>query len=103
MHAQVSALERFYRFFWKNKGDIYHLTWDLTRYAMAWGQGMPVCKQRTCTLPDAFHEPCTELYTMHCRFLDGRVWPKEDEKQVNLMMAMIHHCTGGLCATCCKL
>lgn len=29
-----------------------------------------------------------------CRFLDGRVWPQEDEKQVKLMMAMIHHCTG---------
>ena len=33
---------------------------------------------------------------MQCRFLDGRVWPQEDEKQVKLMMAMIHHCTGGL-------
>ena len=31
---------------------------------------------------------------MCCRFLDGRVWPQEDEKQVKLMMAMIHHCTG---------
>lgn len=32
---------------------------------------------------------------MRRRFLDGRVWPQEDEKQVKLMMAMIHHCTGG--------
>ena len=32
---------------------------------------------------------------MCCRFLDGRVWPQEDEKQVKLMLAMIHHCTGG--------
>ena len=24
------------------------------------------------------------------------MWPLEDEKQVKLMMAMIHHCTGGL-------
>ncbi|CAL5228931.1 g12160 [Coccomyxa viridis] len=55
---KVSALERFYRFFWRNKGDIYHVLWDLTR------------------------------------FVDGRVWPQEDEKQVKLMMAMIHHCTG---------
>jgi hypothetical protein len=29
--AQVSALERFYRFFWRNKGDVYHVLWDLTR------------------------------------------------------------------------
>ena len=29
--VQVSALERFYRFFWRNKGDIYHVLWDLTR------------------------------------------------------------------------
>lgn len=28
------------------------------------------------------------------RFMDGRVWPQEDEKQVMLMMALIHHCTG---------
>lgn len=28
---QVSALERFYRFFWRNKGDVYHVLWDLTR------------------------------------------------------------------------
>ena len=34
MHAQVSALERFYRFFWRNKGDIYHILWDLTRCAV---------------------------------------------------------------------
>jgi hypothetical protein len=30
------------------------------------------------------------------RFLDGRVWPAEDERQVKLLFAMIHHCTGGL-------
>ena len=34
------------------------------------------------------------------RFLDGRVWPQEDEKQVKLMMAMIHHCTGASPCLC---
>ncbi|KAK9907364.1 hypothetical protein WJX75_002254 [Coccomyxa subellipsoidea] len=55
---KVNPLERMYRYFWQNKGDIYHVCWDLTRY------------------------------------LDGRVWPKEDEKQVRLLFAFIHHVTG---------
>lgn len=41
---------------------------------------------------------CLLLFSYQCqwwrRFLDGIVWPQEDEKQVKLMMAMIHHCTG---------
>ena len=40
---------------------------------------------------------CPEEQCLRCRFLDGRVWPQEDEKQVKLMMAMIHHCTGRAC------
>ena len=36
-----------------------------------------------------------------CRYLDGRVWPKEDEKQVKLLFAFIHHCTGQqMCLQC---
>jgi len=34
MMLQVSPLERMYRSFWHNKGDIFHLTWDLTRCAL---------------------------------------------------------------------
>ena len=29
--VQVATLERFYRSFWHNKGDVYHVCWDLTR------------------------------------------------------------------------
>ena len=33
----MSPLERFYRSFWKNKGDVYHVCWDLTRCApLSW-------------------------------------------------------------------
>ena len=28
------------------------------------------------------------------RYIDGRVWPKEDELEVRLMMDLIHHVTG---------
>ncbi len=28
------------------------------------------------------------------RYLDGRVWPEEDERQVKLLFAFIHHVTG---------
>ncbi|KAK9843419.1 hypothetical protein WJX81_001420 [Elliptochloris bilobata] len=29
---KVSLLERSYRFFWRHKGDVYHVLWDLCRY-----------------------------------------------------------------------
>ena len=28
------------------------------------------------------------------RYIDGRVWPREDELEVRLMMDLIHHVTG---------
>ena len=28
------------------------------------------------------------------RYIDGRVWPKQDELEVRLMMDLIHHVTG---------
>ena len=51
--VQVSALERFYRFFWRNKGDVYHVLWDLTRCVgklcrHVWFQGRPECHYSTC-------------------------------------------------------
>ena len=36
----MSPLERFYRSFWKNKGDIYHICWDLTRWAPVAAQSL---------------------------------------------------------------
>ena len=101
--VQVSALERFYRFFWRNKGDVYHVLWDLTRcegqlcrhVCFKGGQiaaTVHICLHwcpTKCLWMCWFEEQC-----MWHRFLDGRVWPQEDEKQVKLMMAMIHHCTG---------
>lgn len=29
-----------------------------------------------------------------CRYIDGRVWPKEDELEVRLMLDLIRHVTG---------
>ena len=34
------------------------------------------------------------------RYIDGRVWPKEDELEVRLMMDLIHHVTGTHSALC---
>lgn len=34
------------------------------------------------------------------RYIDGRVWPKEDELEVRLMMDLIHHVTGTRVALC---
>lgn len=31
---------------------------------------------------------------MYCRFIDGRVWPKEDELEVRLMLDLVRHVTG---------
>lgn len=55
---QVAPIEQIYRYFWKRKGDVYALLWDLQR------------------------------------FLDGRVWPVEDELEVRLMIDLIRHVTG---------
>ncbi|DBA73916.1 hypothetical protein WJX79_008469 [Trebouxia sp. C0005] len=55
---QIAPIERIYRYFWKRKGDVYALLWDLQR------------------------------------FLDGRVWPLEDELEVRLMIDLIRHVTG---------
>ncbi len=30
-----------------------------------------------------------------CRYIDGRVWPEDDELEVRLMMDLIGHVTGG--------
>lgn len=38
-----------------------------------------------------YNEQCLHVWS---RYLDGRVWPAEDERQVKLLFAMIHHCTG---------
>lgn len=40
------------------------------------------------------HNMCT------LRYIDGRVWPKEDELEVRLMMDLIHHVTGMFPALC---
>ena len=32
------------------------------------------------------------------RYIDGRVWPKQDELEVRLMMDLIHHVTGVFCS-----
>ncbi|KAL0026874.1 hypothetical protein WJX77_008256 [Trebouxia sp. C0004] len=58
MLPQAPPMERIYRYFWRQKGDVYALLWDMQRY------------------------------------IDGRVWPKEDELEVRLMMDLIHHVTG---------
>lgn len=55
---QIAPIEKIYRYFWKRKGDVYALLWDLQR------------------------------------FLDGRVWPLEDELEVRLMIDLIRHVTG---------
>jgi len=34
------------------------------------------------------------------RYIDGRVWPKEDELEVRLMMDLINHVTGTHFALC---
>jgi len=34
------------------------------------------------------------------RYIDGRVWPKQDELEVRLMMDLIHHVTGTHIALC---
>ena len=106
MHGaiQVSALERFYRFFWRNKGDIYHVLWDLTRCeSTISGICMFLCRHTPFLLRQWARSAAPKMHMSRCcseeecmwrRFLDGRVWPLEDEKQVKLMMAMIHHCTG---------
>ena len=31
-----------------------------------------------------------------CRYIDGRVWPEDDELEVRLMMDLIRHVTGSL-------
>jgi len=37
---------------------------------------------------------CHVQTTDSFRYIDGRVWPKEDELEVRLMMDLIHHVTG---------
>ena len=37
---------------------------------------------------------CLSVLCCFCRFLDGRVWPVEDELEVRLMIALIRHVTG---------
>ena len=39
--AQVSCLERSYRFFWRHKGDVYHVLWDLCRCGLCHPSGAP--------------------------------------------------------------
>lgn len=35
------------------------------------------------------------LHNLHvCRYIDGRVWPEQDELEVRLMMDLIKHVTG---------
>ena len=35
---QVSALERMYRYFWRHKGDIYHVLFDICRCVVCWSR-----------------------------------------------------------------
>lgn len=39
-------------------------------------------------------QACLSMLCCFCRFLDGRVWPVEDELEVRLMIALIRHVTG---------
>lgn len=38
-----------------------------------------------------------------CEWLDGRVWPKEDELEVMRLVDLIHHVTGAFHTTPCSL
>ena len=40
----------------------------------------------TCSFADCLRD--------QCRYIDGRVWPKEDELEVRLMISLIDHVTG---------
>ena len=41
----MSVLERSYRFFWRHKGDVYHVLWDLCRCGLAPATAVPACNK----------------------------------------------------------
>ena len=41
-----------------------------------------------------WHQLVTKMSHAFARFLDGRVWPLEDELEVRLMIDLIRHVTG---------
>ena len=52
---------------------------------------------------DYFCVKVSILHDVHtCRYLDGRVWPEEDELEVRLMMDLIKHVTGKWIPMCQK-
>ena len=69
-------------------GDGMHIAHVLT--VAAWLMHcLFICHRLTDSNYAAVH-----LSYLNCRFIDGRVWPKEDELEVRLMLDLVRHVTG---------